>query len=146
MRCSRFSGPGGVIRDVRLLGPLRNYTQVEISLNDAYTLGVKPPPVRDSGAHDGTPGITLVGPVGSVTLSQGLILAQRHLHLHLRDAERTGLVDGQWAKVKMEGPRGLIFENILVRVKESYVMEMHIDVDEANACALRPGGYGIICM
>jgi len=139
-------GQGGVIRGVRLLGPVRSYTQVEISLNDAYTLGVQPPPVRDSGAHSGTPGITLVGPVGSVTISQGLILAQRHLHLHPGDAERMGLRDGQWARVKVEGSRGLIFEHVLVRVKDSYVMEMHIDVDEANACALKPGDYGIVCM
>jgi putative phosphotransacetylase len=139
-------GPCGVIRDVRLLGPVRNYTQVEISLTDCFALGIKSPLIRDSGAHRGTPGITLVGPVGSVTIMEGLIIAQRHLHLHTIDAEKLGFKDGQWARVRTSGPRGLVFENVLVRVKESYALEMHIDVDEANACALKPGEYGIICL
>ncbi|MDQ7822133.1 MAG: phosphate propanoyltransferase [Candidatus Eremiobacteraeota bacterium] len=137
-------GPGGVIRDVRVLGPVRNYTQVEISLTDSFALGISSPLIRDSGAHEGTPGITVVGPQGAVTLRQGLVIAQRHIHMTPGDARRCGVKDGEWARVLVDGPRGLIFDRVLVRVKETYALEMHLDIDEANACALKPGASGIL--
>jgi len=137
-------GPAGVIRDVRVLGPVRSYTQVEISMTDCFQLGVKSPLIRDSGAHDGTPGITLVGPCGAVTLQKGVILAQRHIHMHTTDGERFGFKDGDWARVRIEGPRALVLEKVLVRVKSTYAFEMHVDTDEANACALKSGDFGRI--
>lgn len=137
-------GPQGVIRDVRVLGPVRSYTQVEISLTDCFQLGVKSPLVRDSGSHEGTPGITIVGPSGSITLQKGVILAQRHVHMHTGDGECHGFKDGDWARVKIEGPRSLVLERVLVRVKSTYAFEMHVDTDEANACALKSGDYGRI--
>lgn len=135
---------GGIIQKVRILGPLREYTQVEISLTDSYALGIKSLPVRDSAQHEGTPGITIVGPKGSLSLGQGVIIAQRHIHMHTVDGERFGFKNGDWAKVRVEGSRSLIFEKVLVRVRSNYVLEMHVDMDEANACALRPGDYGRI--
>ena len=137
-------GPGGIIQKVRILGPLRGYTQVEISLTDSFALGIKSPPVRDSAQHEGSPGVTIVGPKGSFTLSQGVILAQRHIHMHTSDGEKFGFKNGDWAKVRVEGARAVVFEKVLVRVKSNYVLEMHIDIDEANACGLRPGDFGRI--
>jgi putative phosphotransacetylase len=139
-----LAGQNGVIRDVRILGPVRSYTQVEISLTDSFQLGIKSPLIRDSGAHEGTPGITAVGPAGAVTLRKGVILAQRHIHMHTDDGKRFGFRDGDWARVRIEGPRALVLERVLVRVKSTYAFEMHVDIDEANACALKSGDYGRI--
>jgi len=139
-----LAGPNGVIRDVRILGPVRSYTQVEISITDSFQLGIKSPLIRDSGAHDGTPGIIVAGPCGAVTLRKGVILAQRHIHMHTGDAERFGFKDGDWARVRIEGPRALVLEKVLVRVKSTYAFEMHVDIDEANASALKSGDYGRI--
>lgn len=137
-------GPSGVIRGARILGPLREYTQVELSLTDTFSLGIEGTEVRDSGVHSGTPGMTLVGPVGSVTIKEGVILAGRHIHMHTTDGEKYGFKNGDYAMVRVEGQRALIFEKVLVRVKSNYLLEMHIDTDEANACALKPGGSGYI--
>ena len=128
-------GPKGVIERVRVLGPARKATQVEISRTDAFRLGVKPP-VRDSGAIDGTPGITLAGPGGCIYIKQGVILAARHIHLSPQDAEVLGLMDRQRVKVRTSGERSIVFENVLVRVHKEFSMDMHLDPDEANAAFL----------
>ena len=129
-------GPWGAIEKVRILGPIRRQTQVEISATDGFRLGVKAP-VRDSGDLDGSAGVTVVGPVGSVTLPQGVILASRHIHMHPDDAGAFGVQDKDRVKVKISGPRGLVFEEVLVRVHPEYRLEMHIDMDEANASGLK---------
>ncbi len=131
-------GPKGHIDGVRVLGPSRNHTQIEVSMTDAFKLGVKPP-VRDSGDLAGTPGIDIIGPKGRVTVNDGVILAGRHVHMHTSDAEALGLQDKDHVKVRVPGERGLVFDNVLVRVSPSYTLEMHVDTDEANACLLKNG-------
>ncbi|OIQ61806.1 Phosphate propanoyltransferase [Moorella thermoacetica] len=128
-------GPKGVLEKVRVLGPLRSYTQVEISRTDSFKLGVNPP-IRDSGDHEGSPGCVLVGPAGVVTLKQGVIIALRHIHMHTDDAKRYGLKDKDLVTVQVGGERGLIFTNVLVRVNPNFRLEFHVDTDEANACLL----------
>ncbi len=131
-------GPKGVIEKVRVLGPVRNRTQVEISVSDCFKLGIQAP-IRDSGDLAGSAPVTLVGPVGSVTLPEGCIIAARHIHMHPRDAERFGVRDGDRVNVKSSGPRGIVFTEVLVRVHENYRLEMHLDIDEANAASLTNG-------
>ncbi|MCX7653083.1 MAG: phosphate propanoyltransferase [Fervidobacterium sp.] len=134
-------GPKGAIEGVRVLGPERKETQVEISLTDAFKLGVMPP-VRDSGDIENTPGITIVGPKGSVVKSKGVILAKRHIHMHTNDAEKFGLKDKDIVKVVVEKEgRRLIFDDVLIRVSEKFALEFHVDTDEANAAMLKTGDY-----
>ncbi|QGP93551.1 Phosphate propanoyltransferase [Neomoorella glycerini] len=128
-------GPKGVLEKVRIIGPLRSYSQVELSRTDCFKLGVNPP-VRDSGDHEGSPGCVLVGPAGVVTLNQGVIIALRHIHMPTNDARRYGLKDKDMVNVQVGSERGLIFQNVLVRVHPNYRLEFHIDTDEANACLL----------
>jgi len=133
-------GPKGVIEHVRILGPTRKETQVEISVSDCFKLGVRAP-IRDSGELAGSAGLTLVGPAGSVTIPQGCIIAARHIHMHPSDAQHFGVKDGDRVNVKCFGPRGVVFSEVLVRVNENYRLEMHVDMDEANAASLRNGDY-----
>lgn len=128
-------GPKGVLEKVRIIGPIRSYSQVEISRADSFQLGVKPP-IRDSGEHEASPGCTLIGPAGEVTLEKGVIIALRHIHLHSNDAKRFGLRDHDKVAVYIGGERSLVFRNVLVRVNPNYRLEFHIDIDEANACML----------
>lgn len=131
-------GPKSRIDGVRVLGPVRDQTQVEISLTDAYKLGVRPP-VRDSGDVDRSVGLTIEGPKGSIALEQGVILAKRHIHLSPEDAAAFGLVDKQLVSVRVSGERALVFEQVLCRVNPKFVTEFHIDTDEANAALLSTG-------
>lgn len=131
-------GPRGVIEAVRILGPVRRQTQVEISGTDGYHLGMDPP-VRDSGDLHGTPGIVLVGPSGAVTLKQGVILAATHIHMNTEDADRFGLKNGDRVQVLVDGERDLIFNEVLVRVDSNFITEMHVDTDEANAAVIADG-------
>lgn len=131
-------GPKGVIEGVRVLGPVRSKTQVEVSMTDSYKLGIKPP-VRDSGDIEGTPGIAVVGPKGVVPLQQGLILAARHIHMHTDDALKYGLENGQRVRVEVPGDRGVVFNNVLLRVSPKYTTEIHVDTDEANCALLKNG-------
>jgi len=131
-------GPGGVKTKVRVLGPVRDKTQVEISRTDAFDLGVRPP-VRDSGTLKASPGIAIVGPLGSVTIKEGVICAWRHIHMHTDDASRFGLSDKQYVQVKTGGDRGIIFDRVLVRVNPKFKLEMHVDIDEANAGFINNG-------
>lgn len=131
-------GPKGVIRDVRVLGPCRKNTQVEISRTDSYVLGIKAP-VRESGKIDGTPGVVIEGPNGRISLEKGLIVALRHIHLDPESALKYGVKNGDVVSVKADGERGVVFENVLARVSANYVREMHLDTDEANAADIRSG-------
>ena len=131
-------GPKGEIKGVRILGPVRKETQVEISLTDSFKLGVTPP-VRESGDLEGTPGIKLRGPQGEVTLNKGLIIALRHLHASVEDGKLLGIKDKDIIRVETFGPRKLIFDNVLVRISEKYFLELHIDTDEANSAGLKTG-------
>lgn len=129
-------GPKGVIQNVRILGPLRKKTQVEISRTDSFALGVKAP-VRESGKLEDTPGITLVGPKGSVTIKDGVICALRHIHMSSREAEELRLKDRSFVQVKVPGCREMILGQVLLRVSDNFVLEMHLDTDEANAAWLK---------
>lgn len=131
-------GPNGVLEKVRVLGPTRKFSQVEISVSDCFKLGIKAP-IRDSGDLKGSAGITLVGMAGSITIQEGCIIASRHIHLHTNDALKFGLKDGQRVLVKAHGPRSVIFADVLARVSENYNLEIHLDRDEANAVGLKNG-------
>jgi len=142
----------GKIEQVRILGPFRGSTQVEISASDAVNLGLKAP-VRDSGDHQGSPGIAIIGPKGVVELKQGVILAQRHIHMTPVDAKKFGVTDKQvvWAAVnsaKMTDLRSesrpVIFGGVLVRVDPSYRLDFHLDTDEANAAGVSTGDLAYI--
>jgi acetate kinase len=128
-------GPKGELEGVGIINPLRKETQVEVSRTDAFGLGVNPP-LRESGQLDGSPGITLRGPKGTVTLSRGVILAQRHVHMHPDDAKRFGVSDKNVIKVRVEGDREMTFGDVIVRVSDQFALDMHLDTDEANAAAL----------
>lgn len=128
-------GPKGVFKTVRVLGPTRSRTQIEVSKTDTFTLGVEAP-VRPSGKLDNTPFIKLRGTKGEIE-TNGLIIAARHVHMSPQDAIKMGLKDGDYVDVKLgDGERGVSFGNTLIRVKEGYVTEMHIDTDEANAAGI----------
>lgn len=131
-------GTKGIIENVRVLGPVRKQTQVEISRSDAFKLGIKPP-IRDSGDLKGSAGCVLVGPKGMVSISSGVIIAARHIHMTPSDAGKFGLHDKDRVSVVVDGERGLIFNNVLVRVSKNYALEMHVDLDEANSAWLNNG-------
>lgn len=128
-------GPKGQLQKVRVLGPERSATQVEIALTDSFALGLRPP-VRMSGKVAGSPGCRLVGPAGTVELKEGVIAAARHLHLSEEQAARFGLKDGQSVRLRAEGQRATVLENVIVRCGRGHDMEVHIDTDEANAIAM----------
>ncbi|MBR0597387.1 phosphate propanoyltransferase [Sinanaerobacter chloroacetimidivorans] len=125
-------GSNGAIEKVRILGPVRGKTQVEILAGDCFKLGVKSP-ARLSGDLQGTPGITIIGPKGSVQTAEGLIVAQRHIHMTPQDAQRLGVHDGQIVSIQVDGPRGGIYSNVAVRANDASALECHIDTEEANA-------------
>ena len=136
-------GPKGRIERVRVLGPARNYTQVEIALTEQFKLGVHPP-IRESGDIADTPGCSLEGPAGSVTLDRGVICAFRHIHMTPEDALRYGVRDKSIVRVRIAGDRELIFGDVLVRVDPSFALAMHIDTDEANAADVQTGAEGFV--
>jgi propanediol utilization protein len=122
-----------MIPGVRILGPVRDYTQVEMSYTDGVYLGVDLP-LRISGDHRGTTGCVLVGPHGSLTLRQGVIRAQRHVHMSPADLAHFGVADGDAMKLHIAGPCGVTFDNLIVREHPRVKLEVHIDTDEGNAC------------
>lgn len=130
--------PKGGFNRVRILGPERKQTQVEVSLTDSVKLGLKPP-VRDSGSLDGSPGIKIIGPAGEIDLDSGVIVAYRHIHMTPADAQEFGVKDKEIVKVRCQGERGLIFDQVLIRVHETFALEMHIDTDEGNAAMAKTG-------
>ena len=127
------------IEKVRILGPVRKETQVEISATDAITLGVKAP-VRLSGDTKGSAPITIVGPKGTVRIEEGCIIAKRHIHMHPDDSKRLGIGEGV-VSVRINGDRAGILENVDVRVREDFHFEMHLDTDEANALGIKNGSF-----
>lgn len=138
-----IAGPKGSIDRVRILGPARTLTQVEVSWTDAMKLGVKPP-LRISGDIKDSSPVTLIGPKGSVVLPEGLIIAQAHIHMSPADSERFQVVDGQSVQIKVQGLRPIILSNVMIRVSERYRLEMHIDTDEANAGLIQQGAFAEI--
>ena len=136
-------GPKGQFQNVAVLGPERSEAQVEISLTDGRELGLTPP-IRPSGSVANSPGITLVGPKGQITLPQGVIAAQRHIHMTPDDAAHMGVTDKQIVKLQTFTRRPLIFEDVLIRVSPDYATFAHLDYDEANACGFRNGDLGRI--
>lgn len=136
-------GPKGTFENVAVLGPERKEAQVEISLTDARTLGIDAP-IRLSGDVKNSPGATLSGENGSVKVHQGVIAAQRHIHLTPEDAARFGVQDRQTVKLQTYTARPLIFEDVAVRVSPDFASYVHLDYDEANACGFRKGDLGRI--
>ncbi|NLT94403.1 MAG: phosphate propanoyltransferase [Clostridia bacterium] len=130
-------GPKGAIENVRVLGPVRKETQVEILQSDCFKLGVMAP-VRMSGDLEGTPGITVIGPKGSVQLSKGVIVAQRHIHMTLEDAKRYDVTDGELVTIKISDIRGGTYSNVVIRANDNSALECHLDMEEANAMYLSP--------
>jgi len=124
-----------IIPNVRILGPVRNYTQVELSYTDGVYLGVDLP-LRISGNHEGTPGITILGPKGAISINKGVIRAERHVHMSEADMAYYGVKDGDHMKLKSDGPCGVTFDRVRVRYHPKVVLEVHIDTDEGNACDL----------
>lgn len=126
------------IENVRVLGPVRKASQVEISRTDSFTLKVKPP-VRESGDIAGSAPVTIIGPKGVVTLKEGCIIANRHIHMSLDEGAQFGLSDGQYVDVEVEGARRTKFYDVQVRVHKDFRLEMHIDTDDANAAGIGNG-------
>ena len=136
-------GPKGTFENVAVLGPERKEAQVEISLTDGRTLGLEAP-VRLSGDVSGTPGVTLIGPAGTVPLTQGVVAAQRHIHLTPEDARNFGVKDKQVVKLQTFTARPVIFQDVAVRVSPEFASYVHLDYDEANACGFAKGDLGRI--
>lgn len=124
------------IEKVRILGPIRSYTQVEISKTDAIKLGINPP-VRDSGDLKGSESITIIGPNGSIDLKEGCILATRHVHITKEKMEELGLNNAKYVRVKIEGEKGGVLSHVSLKVTENAYYEMHIDTDDANAFLIK---------
>ena len=133
-------GPKGKFSGVRIIGPVRKETQVEISITDSFKLGLTPP-IRQSGDLEGTPGIKIVGPMGEIEISKGVIVAGRHIHMPKYIADIRGYKDGEIVKVETYGERKIIMCNVVLRVSDKMAKEMHIDVDEANAAGLKNDDY-----
>ena len=131
-------GPKGRMDKIRILGPVRKETQVEVSRTDSYILGIKPP-VRISGDIKGSSGVKIIGPKGEIDLKEGVIIAQRHIHMSPDEARSFGVKDGDIAKVKTAGKRVLIFDNVIIRSGPTHKLDFHIDIDEANAAGLSQG-------
>lgn len=126
------------IQKVRVLGPVRNYTQVEISKTDSYTLGLNPP-IRDSGNLENSCGITLIGPKGKVKLEKGCIIANRHIHATNEDLRKYNLNESELYDIIIPGEKGGIISNVKIKIDDSYSFELHIDTDDANAHLIKNG-------
>lgn len=133
-----IKGPKGQFEKVRILGPLRDETQVEISISDGFKLGINPP-IKESGKLENTPGITIIGPKGSIELKKGTIAALRHIHMPIDVAEKLEVNDKDEVDIEINGIRRAILGNVLVRVSDKYALEMHLDMDEANSCLVKNG-------
>ena len=136
-------GPKGEFRNVAVLGPERKEAQVEISLTDGRILGIVPP-VRPSGDVKNSPGALLKGSAGEVRLSEGVVAAQRHIHITPEDADRFGVKEKQIVRLQTFTERPLVFEDVLVRVSKDFATRVHLDFDEANACGYKTGDLGRI--
>jgi len=136
----KIKGPKGELK-LRIVGPARSQTQVELSVTECYRLGINPV-LKVSGNLKGTPGAILAGPKGIIKIKQGVIVAQRHLHLAPNEAKSLKIKSGKLVSVKIKGPRGLIFDNVIVRSGAGHKKSFQIDTDEGNACGWQPGIKG----
>lgn len=138
-------GEKNSLKNVSILGPCRGKSQVEVSLTDARVLGVDAP-VRESGELEGSAAVMIVGPMGVVRLTEGCIVAKRHIHLTPEAAEEQGVANGEIVSVRVESPlgRSLVFDDVVIRVSSSFSPAMHIDTDEANACGAKGLMYATI--
>lgn len=139
----KIIGPKGEIDKVRILGPLRKATQVEISVTDSIKIGVNAP-VRISGDVKNSAPVTIVGPQGTVNLKEGCVVAKRHIHMTPEDAKYYNINDNDLLSIKSSGERSVIFENVVARVSDKMVLECHLDIDEANAANIKNGDKVII--
>ena len=136
-------GPKGQFENVRILGPVREKNQVEISLTDTFRLGVKAP-IKVSGDLDNTPGLEIIGQCGTVQIPYGTIVALRHIHMTPEQAKKIGVFDKEIVDVETFGEREGVLGNVLIRVSNKSALEMHIDIDEANACGLKNNDFVIL--
>ncbi len=136
-------GPKGSLEKVRILGPLRKETQIELAQTDARKIGIKAP-LRNSGDLEGTPGCILIGPKGYLVLEQGCIVARPHIHLHTTDGERLGIKDKEVVDVFFKTVKPTLMCGITARVHPQFAFDMHIDTDEANAMQVKDGDKGLI--
>ncbi|MCK4968837.1 MAG: phosphate propanoyltransferase [Candidatus Aenigmarchaeota archaeon] len=133
------------IKKVRILGPLRRQTQVEISRSDAYRLGINPP-LRISGDLKGSASVILIGPKGKIRLSEGVIVAQRHLHITSQQANQMGINRRRFISIQITGPRALIFQRVSVRISKQFSLVCHLDTDEGNSAGINRRGHGKIIL
>lgn len=131
------------IEKVRIVGPLRSQTQIEVSLTDVIGSGIVPP-VKRSGDLDESSAVTILGPLGKIELLNGLVISHRHIHCSIDEAKKYNLKDGDLVSVRVAGERGVIFENIIVRVKDNYKFCLQLDTDEGNAAGINKTGEGIL--
>lgn len=136
--CLDVIGPKGELKKVRILGPERKATQIELAQTDCRNIGVTAP-VRSSGQTAGTPGITLRGPLGEITVPEGVIIADRHLHMSEGEAVAFGLKDGDHVRIQVDGVKPGVLGNVLVRAGKGHSLDLHIDTDDGNAFLLRQG-------
>ena len=128
----------GELKKLRILGPIRNYTQIEISKTDSYKLGVNPP-IKTSGDLDSACSVLIIGPKGEVKVDNGIIIANRHIHMSNMDALKLNYKDGQKVKVKVDSEKGGIFDNVYIKTSPEAFFELHIDTDDGNAFMLKSG-------
>lgn len=138
-----IKGPKNEIKNVRVLGPVRKITQIEISKTDTFILAINAP-LRVSGDIKSSAPITVIGPISTIVINEGCIVAKRHIHFTPKDAEFFQIKDGDIISVRYEGERGLVFDNVVARVREDMALEFHIDTDEANAAGIKNGEKVII--
>ncbi len=139
-----IKGPKGQIEKVRVLGPTRKETQCEILASDQFKLGVPGCAVRESGQLDGSTPREVIGPAGSVKKERGLIIAKRHIHMTPKDAANFGVADKEIVELEIEGERGAVFRNVVIRVNDNFALECHLDFDEGNAVGIGNGSIGEI--
>jgi len=138
-----IKGAKSEIQKVRVLGPLRKATQVEVSRTDTFVLGINAP-LKMSGDLKGAAPIIIIGPNGTINVNEGCIVAKRHVHMTTKDADFFNVKHGDIVKIKVEGERGLIFDNVVARVREDMALEYHVDTDEANAAGIKNGDKAVI--
>lgn len=138
--CIKLVGPKGEFPKIRILGPARNQSQCEIMYSDAFILGIEPPPVRESGDLKDSAPMTIIGPKGKIELKEGLIIAKRHIHLDPKTAENMGLKDKQIVSIEVgvDG-RKTIYKDVVIRIKDSFLPECHLDFDEGSAASIKNG-------
>jgi putative phosphotransacetylase len=136
--CVKIVTEKGEKDSIRILGPVRSKTQIELLASDCHSLGLTVC-VRDSGDIASTPGVEIIGPAGKVKIKEGVIAAARHIHMHTKEAAAFGYKDKDRVSVRVDGPRSVTFHNVLIRVHDEYALDMHIDLDEMNACEVKNG-------